>query len=136
MDNFWKNSEDNFCNFLVDSFEVNWQDNFEENFRKILEMIQWTFYWRFVNDLFLTSVDKFGNKCRDNFWNNFIEIFWDNFSCSFSVMFFQTLTICIEAGQGIWCQWECSGMVMVHIVNYAKNDRKEKQHFWSNVVDE
>ena len=112
-------------------------DDFKKNFRTNLRMINKTLFGHFVDNLD-DSVDSFGNNLRDNFWNNFMDMgcIWDNFSCSFSVFFFQTLTICIEAGQGIWSQWECSSVVMVHIVNYAKNDRREQQHFWTNVVDE
>ena len=62
------------------------------------------------------KIGHFENNLVDNFEFNFVDNFVDKLetffmekfywqlSGRFSVLIFQTLTICIEAGQGVLCQ--------------------------------
>ena len=56
-------------------------------------------------------------------------------SGSFSVLFFQTLTICIEVGQGVLSQWKGCSMVVGDSAENAKEGSKEHK-FASYSIDD
>ena len=125
-------------NHLVEIFADNCVNNVGVNFDRNLVDNVVEIIWKighFENNL----ADNFEFNFVDNFVDKLETFFMDKFywqlSGRFSVLIFQTLTICIEVGEGVLSQWKGCSMVVGDSAENAKEGSKEHK-FASYSIDD